>query len=90
MENPKYLVVVKYAEVEENELFESLEDVVKFMNDNGSINLDFTVYEVGKRLTYRMIELREPQPPKRVEILRCVKDFQMEPAPDKVTRRYSI
>lgn len=90
MENPKYLVVVKYAEVEENELFESLEDVVKFMNDNASINLDFTVYEVGKRVTYKMVEVREPQPPKQVEILRCVKDFQMEPAPDKVTRTYSI
>jgi hypothetical protein len=89
MENPKYLVEVRYSEVTEFELFETLEGVMKFMNANGSFNLDFVVYEVGKRLTYKVVEIREPQPPKQVEILRCVKDFQMEPAPDKVTRTHS-
>lgn len=90
MENPKYLVIVRYTEVEEHELFESLEDVVKFMNDNGSFNLDFTVYEVGAKVTYYFSEVRIPQPPRQVETFKCIKEVVTKPTPDKVTRTYSI
>lgn len=90
MENPKYLVEVRYSEVTEFELFETLEGVMKFMNANGSFNLDFVVYEVGKRVDYKVVEIREPQPPKQVEIMKCVREVTTKPTPDKVTRTYSI